>query len=63
MVDFGKMLAEELQEKPMSPLEIFQSSVRPEEYEYLRACLKIHSHSHKGLILASRLLIMRIIVA
>jgi len=29
----------------------------------LRACLKIHSHSHKGLILASRLLIMRIIVA
>lgn len=36
MVDFGKMLAEELQEKPMSPLEIFQSSVRPEEYEYLR---------------------------
>ena len=36
MIDFEKMLEEEVREKPINPLEIFQGSIRNEEYEYLR---------------------------
>ena len=37
MIDFEKMLEEEVREKPINPLEIFQGSIRNEEYEYLRS--------------------------
>lgn len=37
MIDFEKMLEEEVRRKPINPLEIFQGSIRNEEYEYLRS--------------------------